>query len=47
MRRSVKVAKRESVVRGVMEGFGTTDPVEMVRLVRKKMYEAWNEKRNR
>jgi len=47
LRESVEVARRGSIVREVMEGFGTTDPVEMARSVRKRMYEAWNEKRNR
>lgn len=47
MGKLVEVAERERIVREVIEEFGTTDPVEMARLVRKRAYEAWNEKRYR
>lgn len=47
MRKVVEVGKKERFAREVMEEFGSTDPVEMARSVRKRMYNAWNEKRNR
>lgn len=43
----VEIAKEESFIREVKEEFGSTDPVEMARSVRKRMYDAWKEKRNR
>lgn len=47
LRKVVEAAKKERFTREVMEEFGSTDPVEMARSLRKRMYDTWNEKRNR
>jgi len=47
LRKLATIAEDARITREVMEGFGTADPVEMARLIRRKIYEAWIEGRSR